>query len=326
MNKNTDTKFNSILDVLKNFPDEKSCREYLERLRWNDGKIVCQKCGSNDKIYKIRDGKLYKCAKCSKQFTVRLGTIFEDSALPLQTWFMALFLITAHKKGISSLQLSRDLSITQKSAWFVLHRIRYAVKTKSFNKPLEGVIQCDETYVGGRAQNRHQSRWAKRTSDTDLSHYKRPTAGRSTLTKAPVLGMVSDSGEVVGYCIPDVTGKTIKPLIQKHVKEGSTIVTDEFRVYPAITKEYLHKTVSHRLGEYVNNGFHTNTVEGFWSWLKRSIFGIYHQVSKEHLQAYVDECAYKYNTRKITDVERFNKTLSALDGKLTYKQLTKKSL
>ncbi len=140
--------FNGIIDFQKRFPDEESCIEYLIQARWN-GKPVCPHCGSNRKIYKIRKGKVLTCADCRKQFTVKVRTIFEDSALPLQKWFMAIYILTAHKKGISSLQLSKDINVTQKTAWFMLHRIRFAVKTKSFDKPLSGIVETDETYVGG---------------------------------------------------------------------------------------------------------------------------------------------------------------------------------
>lgn len=142
-------KFKSLYDFNKEFPDEEACRNYLEKLRWN-GQPICAQCGSIRKIYHIKGGRILTCADCRRQFTVRVGTIFEDSALPLKKWFLAIYILTAHKKGISSCQLAKDIEVTQKTAWFMLHRIRYAVKMKTFNKPLNGIIEVDEAYVGGR--------------------------------------------------------------------------------------------------------------------------------------------------------------------------------
>lgn len=316
MNKNNTkpkTKFNNLLDVVKLFPTEKHCREYLEKLRWN-GNIVCQKCGSDEKIYKINDGKLYKCSKCRKQFTVRVGTIFEDSPLPLQKWFMCIYLCTAHKKGISSWQLSRDLDVTQTTAWHMLHRVRYAIKTKSFNMPLNGIVEADETYWGAPEKNKHKS---KRTKHSQ---------GRNTETKTPIFGLVQRDGSLLVTPVPDVKGETLKGIIGDVVSKGSTIVTDEWGSYNGLHVDYTHLRVEHGRGEYVNGIAHTNTMEGFWSLLKRGIHGIYHQVSDKHLSRYCDEFSYRYNSRKITDIERFEFTLKNLAGRLTYSDLTQNKL
>lgn len=306
--KATSPKLNNIIDLIKMFPDEKSCREKLEYARWG-GKIVCQKCGSDKKIYKINDGALYKCSVCRKQFTVRVGTIFEDSPLPLQKWFMALYLMTAHKKGISSLQLGRDIEVTQDTAWFMLHRIRFAVKTKSFNKPLRGIIEVDETYFGGAEKNKHKS---KRVVHSQ---------GRSTSSKTPIFGMLQREGELRVMPVEDVTGKTLKGIIKSSVEKSSIVISDEWKSYNNL-KQYLHLRVSHGKNQYVQGIAHVNTLEGFWSLLKRGINGIYHSVSSAHLKRYCDEYSYRYNTRKITDMERFNYTLSKVEGRLTYDHLT----
>lgn len=248
------TKFNNLLDIVKMFPTEKDCREYLVQLRWG-GKPVCQKCGHDEKIYKINDGKTYKCSKCRQQFTVRLGSIFEDSPIPLQKWFMAIYLVTAHKKGISSCQLAKDITVTQDTAWFMLHRIRYAIKTKSFNRPLNGVIQVDETYVGGRNENRH------------LNKKKKKTAGRSANDKTPVFGLLSQD-TVTAMVIPNGKAATIQPIIRDLVEKGSTVVSDEYLGYHGLgfDKTYTHEVVKHGEKNYVSDtGFHTNSIEGFFS-------------------------------------------------------------
>ncbi|HLE31994.1 MAG TPA: IS1595 family transposase, partial [Bacteroidota bacterium] len=191
--KQTANKFTNLLDVANRFPDDKSCREFLEFSRWGT-KPVCPHCGSVRKIYRINDGKLFKCADCRKQFTVRVGTIFEDSALPLQKWFMAVYLITAHKKGISSVQLGKDIGVTQKSAWFMLHRIRYAVRTKP-SKPLNGIVEADETYVGGKPRKGT----LRNPSESGLGNKR----GRGT-TKTPVFGMVERGGRVSAQAVTNV--------------------------------------------------------------------------------------------------------------------------
>lgn len=290
----------SLLNIQKRFPGEKSCRDYLIQQRWN-GNSVCIKCGSKRKFYRINNGELLKCADCKKQFSPKVGTIFEDSALPLKKWFYAIFLLSAHKKGVSSCQLARDIQVTQKTAWFMLHRIRYGISTKQFKAPLTGTVEVDETYVGGK-------------------HHK-GKRGRGSENKTPVFGMAERQGEIRAMPVEDVTSDTLQGIVRDNVKEGSNVMTDEWRAYNGLNKYFDHKRINHRLQEYANNGIHVNNIENFWSLLKRGILGIYHHVSSEHLHRYCDEFQYRYNTRNAEDSERFSLTLTKCEGRLQYKEL-----
>ncbi|MBN2319777.1 MAG: IS1595 family transposase [Acidobacteria bacterium] len=297
--KNTEIK--SLLDLQKTFPTEEACREELAKARWN-GKPVCVHCGSSRKIYKIAGGRLYKCADCRKPFSVKMGTIFEDSALPLQKWFMALWFLSAHKKGVSSMQLSRDINVTQKTAWFMLHRIRYAMKTPEFNKPMNGTVEVDETFIGGKTHGQGRG-------------YMQPN-------KTAVFGMAERNGEIRAQSVKHADGKTLKPIIRENIDSDAIISSDEFGAYKDLDKEFKnHVIVIHSQKEYVNGIAHTNNIEGFWSILKRGIYGIYHSASKKHIDKYVDEFEYRYNTRKMKDAQRFNMILNRLSGHLTYVKL-----
>lgn len=296
----SNVKFESLLDVVHKFPDEMACREYLEQQRWN-GKIVCPHCQSKWKMYRLNGGHIFKCAECRKQFTVKVGTIFEDSALPLQKWFMAIYLLTAHKKGISSCQLARDIKVTQKTAWFMLHRIRHAFETKKSDAPLSNVVEADESYFGGKMTG--------------------GTTGRGSENKTPVLGMVERGGRVRSVPLRRATSKALKETITKNVQSGSTVITDEWPAYGVLYWEFNHRYIKHQ-DQWAKGDLHTNTIEGFWSLLKRGIFGIYHHVSPEHLHRYCDEFDFRYSTRKIQDTGRFGVMLNRCEGKLTYSNLT----
>lgn len=304
--------FNSLIDLTKHFPDEKTCRFHLEQMRWNDD-IICVHCGSSRKIYRINDSKLYKCADCTKQFTVRVGTIFEDSALPLQKWFMAIYLIMAHKKGISSIQLSKDIGVTQKTAWFMLHRIRYAVRTKSFDKPLTGTVEADETLIGGKEQNKH---FDKRTPHAQ---------GRNSEAKTPVFGMKQRGGIVKAQTVDRTDTITLQTIMREQISKMANIVTDEYISYKECDDYFkTHKKVNHSAKEYVRGNVHTNSIESFWAILKRGIFGIYHHVDRKHLDKYIDEFEFRFNSKDISDVDRFNAMLSFSNGRLMYKILIAK--
>lgn len=309
MHKDTTKDFENLIEVMMFFSDKDVCKEYLAEKRWG-GKIVCPHCGYDEKIYTMKNG--YKCADCRKPFSVTKGTIFENSPIPLQKWFTAIWLITSHKKGISSLQLHRDLGITQKSAWFMLQRIRYAIQTKSFNAPLNGIVEADETYIGGKNKNRHAHKKVKGAQ------------GRSTKDKTPVFGMVERKGDLRAMKVNSVTKNEIHPIVLENISKNTMLMTDEWSAYKGLSKLYEHYVVKHAKGEYgVNGDCHTNTIEGFWSQFKRMIYGIYHNVSDRHLQKYVDEMSFRYNTRTLHCADRFINMVALSNKRLTYKQLTK---
>lgn len=301
--------FKNLRELIASMPDEKQCREYLAAQRWPDGKVVCPYCGC-EKIYRIQERDRYKCAgkECSKKFSVTVGTVFEDSKIPLVKWLTAVYLATAHKKGISSYQLSRDIGVSQKCAWFMLHRIREGIREKA-PQMLSGMVELDETFCGGKVGNMSKSKRMK-------------MKGRSEgiTSKFPVFGMLERDGKVILVQVPFATGEVLKPIIRHHLTPGSTMLTDGFGGYRYMN-EFKHEAVSHDKDEYVRGEFHTNSIEGFFSQLKRGIYGIYHHVTPKHLQRYCDEFAYRYNHRKMKDADRFTLACRNLEGRLTYNQL-----
>lgn len=298
------THFKSILDLINAFPDEESCIHHLEVLRWN-GNVVSP-FDSESRVY-VCAGNKYRCANTKKYFNVKTGTLFENTKVPLQKWFLAIYLATGHKKGISSLQLSRDIDVTQKSAWFMLQRIRNCFDVGS--QVLEDQVEIDETYIGGKNKNRHEDKKVKGNQ------------GRSAKDKTPVLGMLERDGKLVAKTVEDVQGPTLAPEIKEVVKKHATIYTDEWRAYKSVQHIYDHRFVKHNHGEYVKGNVHTNTIEGFWSILKRGIVGIYHFTSKKHLQKYVDEFVFRYNHRLMNESQRFNEFLKNTEKRLRYEDL-----
>jgi transposase-like protein len=300
--------FKSLKDLLTKLSDEKVAREYVEDMRWG-GNPVCPHCGAF-KPYKLKDGKTYRCKDktCKRDFTVLVGSIFENSKIPLSTWMAALYLLTGHKKGISSLQLGRDLGVTQKTAWFMTHRIRL-IMGEPEPAPLECIVEVDETYVGGKFANMNR---AKRK---EMQKWGRDN-------KTAVMGMVQRDGKAR---LTVIGSNTFKDVVRDNVDNAAVIVTDTHLSYAGLGQEYAaHLTVNHSQSEYRNGLAFTNTVEGFFSSLKRSIYGIYHSVSPKHLHRYCEETSYRYNTRKISDKERFNITLQNTKGRLKYKNLIQK--
>lgn len=313
--------FKNLPELLDYFKDEETCRIYLEKARWA-GVPICPYCGHCGKMYRIEKGKRIKCGNkgCYKKFSVTVGTVFEDTKIKLRLWFAALYLATAHKKGISSLQLGRDLNVTQKTAWFMLHRLREMLRNDA-PQMLQDTVEIDEVYIGGKDKNKHANKRSR------ISEQKDPLRrGHENKGKVPVIGLVQRNGKVMAQKVMSTTTEEVIPIIVKNVVPSSVIITDAFPLYHQLHNTYRHVVVDHSKGEYVKmKTFHTNTIEGFWSLLKRGIVGIYHCVSYKHLNKYCGEFAYRYNTRQLTDPQRFVEALPRAEGKrLKYKELTLK--
>ena len=297
-------RFNSLFDMMEAFPDEQSCVDHLRSIRWKDG-AFCPYCGSA-KVYHFSDKRTHKCGECKQRFSIKVGTIFEDSKIPLRKWFMAVWLLTSHKKGIASTTLARDIEVTQKTAWFMLHRLRHAARTRSFNRPLKGTVEVDETFVGGKEKNKHES--------------KRRKAGRGAVGKAVVFGALERNGEFRAFHLSSLKG--IKTAVEAHVKKGSIVLTDEFPGYQGLGKSYYHRAVNHSGGEYARAFyFHTNSIEGAWSHIKRQIYGVHHWISDRHLGRYLSEMTWRYNRRAVAEPSRMNDLLAQADGRLRYREL-----
>lgn len=298
--------FGSLYDLFEAFPDEQSAIDHLRAIRWKNG-AYCPYCKSS-RVMHFSDKKTHKCSDCRQRFSIKVGTIFEDTKLPLRKWFAAIWLVTSHKKGIASTQLAKDLKITQKSAWFVLHRLRYAARTRSFARPLAGNVQVDEAMFGGKEGNKPV--------------YKRNSKNVNGVGKTIVIGMVEEKGEVRAHVIPNQKGKTLKGEVIKHIAPGATVITDEHNSYNGLPRWYRHERVNHRSERYVSaTGFHTNSVEGMWSLFKRQYHGTHHWISPKHLDAYLGEMCYRWNRRDMGEGERVNALLRQVEGRLTYKAL-----
>ena len=306
----------NLKQLIKNYSDESKCRELLVQQRWN-GVPTCPKCG-NTKSYVIDNGKRFKCAnnKCYYRYSVITGTVFEASNIPLTTWFPAMYLIASHKKGISSVQLSKDLGVTQKTAWFMLHRIRESLKDRS-SKLLANVVEIDETYMSRKFGSHYKGLPPEEVERLENSN---PLIKKST--KGAVIGMKERQGKIIVKAALRASAENISDAVQTHVDKASMLFTDEALKYRNILKDFDRQTVNHSKGEWVRGIVHINGVENFWSVMKRGIYGIYHQISYKHLQRYCDEFSYRYNSRDIQDGFRFELTLQQLEGRLTYKQLT----
>lgn len=302
--------FTNLAEVMEYFKSEDRCRDTIEKMRWPDGNIICPFCGTK-RAYRMSDMKHYKCRikKCGRRFSVIKGTVFEATKLPLSKWFIAMYLVTAHKKGISSHQLARDLGIRQKAGWFLLCRIREILRSKSI-EILDNIVEIDETYVGGKWENMHKGKRAMQRE-----------SGESN--KVPVMGLIERDGNsrftVIGK-------NNFKDIIRETVDPDAMIVTDAHLGYQGLNYEFAgHAVVNHSENQFKDGIFHTNSIEGAFSHFKRMIFGIYHQVSPKHLHRYCDEFSHRWNSRKVKDVDRFVNALKHTEGRLKWKDLTAKN-
>lgn len=305
------TDFKSKLELVRYYSDEENCKKLLAQQRWGNSP-ACPHCGNAGKIYTTNRG--YKCGEptCHKKFTVITKTIFENTKIPLNKWFEAIFVISAHKKGISSHQLGRDIAVSQKTAWFILHRVREMLAD---NAPelLDGMVEADETYVGGKVSNQHKKKREK--SDKKFS----PLSG-----KTPVFGLLERGGKVYNQVIPQPNRPIVSNMVLANVATTAKLVTDASSLYPQLAGTYEHHVVNHHQGEYVRGFVYTNGIENYWSHLKRGINGIYHHVAPKHLHRYCNEFSYRFNTRKIKDVDRFTIVLARCEGRLKWTQLVAK--
>ncbi|QEC56878.1 IS1595 family transposase [Flavisolibacter ginsenosidimutans] len=306
--------FKNLKEAIKHFSDEQVCRDYLIQQRWN-GNPECVYCGCT-KVYKIENGKRFKCADryCKRVFSVTVGTIYENSNLPLSTWLTAVWLATAHKKGISSCQLARDLGITQKTAWFVLHRIREMVVDKA-PELLGDIVEVDETFVGGKMKNKHKS-IRKKAHEQNLSH---------NFNKTTVVGILQRDSKVKAT-IYNASTHSLKDIIREYVKKDTIVITDSLTAYKGLNAEFAgHEVVNHNEDEFVRDKWHTNSIEGFFSHLKRTLYGTYHKASPKHLHRYCTEVLYRYNLRKMTDKNRFELSVKNSHGRLKYRDLIRRA-
>jgi len=303
----------NLMEAVRYFADPDVCVEFVAKLRWVDGP-ECPACGSTEHSY-LTTRRLWKCKSCKKQYSVKKGTIFEDSAISLDKWLCAIWLIANAKNGISSYELGRSIGVTQKSAWFVLHRIRLAMSTGSFESDdkLEGTIEVDETFIGGKANNMSNSARKART-----------THGGAT-GKTVIVGLVERGGEVRAAVVPDTKASTLRAAIDGNVEPGATVYTDAYMGYRNLRTGYTHGHVDHSNREYVKGDVHTNTIENFWSLLKRGLNGTYISVEPYHLFRYLDERMFTFNERWQDDQGRFLAVMAMVSGRrITYAELTGK--
>jgi transposase-like protein len=294
----------TLVEAVRYFSDEAVCREFLAAQRWPRG-VKCLECRS-DRVGFLPSRSIWYCKACGLRFSVKKGTIFEDSPVPLSKWLPAIWLYSAGKKSRSSHQLARDLGVTQKTAWFMSHRIRVALHIPD-DTPLSGEVEADETFIGGKDKNKHIERrrgpWG-------------PQVG-----KVAVMGLLERHGEVRARMVPSRHKPVLQAEVRRHVTPGSTLYTDALKSYQGLEAEYVHEVIDHS-ESYVRDRVHTNGIENFWSLFKRIIYGTHHSVQPFHLDAYLDEATYRFNSRGKTDTERFADAMQRTDGKrLTYKQL-----
>jgi transposase-like protein len=299
--------FKTLTEFTDYFCDEETCRQHFTAIRFRNGEY-CPHCG-HTAIYTFKDGKRYRCADCKQDFTIKTGTVFGESKLPLRKWFMAIYLLSTTGKGISSVQLAKHVGVTQKTGWFMDHRIRKAMKQNGGQ--LFGRVEADETFIGGLSKNMHKA--------------KRETAitGTGGKDKMPVFGLRSRDGEVRAKVVESVGRETLHKAITENVAKGETIYTDQWVAYRGLVG-FKHSFVNHSEKEYVNGDCHTNGIESFWALFKRGYHGVYHHMSKKHLQRYVNEFTFRVNRRTETMQTIFSELVKNISetSQLPYKELT----
>lgn len=302
--------FASILQFQKHFNTDEKCRAYLEQQRWGNTP-ACPFCASTNVCRFKSNDKVFKCREkeCRKKFSVTVGTIYENTKIPLTKWFLATYILTNHSKGISSHQLAAWLGITQKSAWFLNHRIREMLTEKA-PELLSGMVEVDESWIGGKFANIHKSKKIGKNHNDN---------------KTIVFGALQRKGKVVTKIIPNTRAETLVNAVHSTVERGSIMVSDENQGYKNLDKTYAHGKVQHGIGEYVRGEIHTNSIEGFWSLLKRQITGIHHNVTPKHLQRYCNEASFRYNLRKNAQDEKFTFSIQNCEGRLKYSKLINKA-
>jgi len=289
----------NLVNLIEHYGNDTKCREYLEVLRWGDG-IKCPRCGS-DKISHIEKRDQYDCDKCRYQFSVTAGTIFHDSHLPIWKWFLAIYLMTESKKGMSANQLKRSLGVSYKTAWYLCHRVRKAMEEATDKPKLDGIVEVDETFVGGRYDKRRK---------------------RGPWEKQPVMGLLQRNGSFEARTIPTTGKRVLVGIINDRIDKKATIMTDEYKAYKSLDKDFKHESVNHRKEEWARGNVHTNSIENAWSLFKQSIVGSYHQISTKHMDAYLDEFEWRFNNRgnKYLFRDTLIKLLNA--PKMEFKKLT----
>ncbi len=311
----------TLIEAIRYFSDPDTCLQFLIPIVWPDGP-TCPHCQAKDAHF-IATRRIWRCKNRhdKRQFSIKVGTIFEDSPIPLDKWMVATWMIANCKNGISSCEVAKDLGITQKSAWFMLHRVRLAMHTGSFRKfgGNGGEVEADETFIGGKARNMHKSVKARRITGQ----------GHNNIDKVIVMGVLERGGHVRAQVVPDRKKETLQPIVRENVQAGAAIFTDELWGYDGLRSEYQHEVVDHAV-KYVEGRVHTNGMENFWSLLKRGLNGTYVSVEPFHMFRYLDEQTFRYNNRghrknPVTDFERFKMVLGRIAGKrLTYSHLTGK--
>jgi transposase-like protein len=298
----------TLLEAIQYFSDADNCLNFMIKIRWADGP-VCPRCESKQANF-IKTRRLWICKDCKKNFTVKQGTVMEDSPIGLDKWLAAIWMIANDKNGISSYEIHRGLGITQKSAWFLLHRIRLAMQNGSLNK-LSGTTEADETFIGGKARFMRKDKRAA------------VIKGRGASGKTIVMGILERQGDVRTKVVPDTTKETLQGEVRANVEAGAEVFTDQNPSYKGLALDYLHDSVNHDADEYVRGRVHTQGIDNFWSLVKRALKGTYISVMPFHLFRYLDEQGFRYNNRKFNDCQRFLMVCNQISGRrLTYRKLT----